>query len=82
MIYNKTSTQINIMEPGGYHSIKMPSYKYRNSNHKDKMVSQLSYLCNRSPHIWKDHIYIDAGPWALIQYKDDILPVLEIPLRR
>ena len=37
----------------------MSSYQYRDSHYKDKTVSQLSYLHNRNPHTWKDHLYIE-----------------------
>ena len=27
------------------------------------MISQPSYLYNGNPHTWKDHLYIETGPW-------------------
>ena len=35
---------LNSLWPGGRFDIKMPSYQYRDSNVKDKKVSQLFYL--------------------------------------
>ena len=43
---------------------KMPSYQYRNLHVKDKAVSLPSYHLHGNPHIWKDGLYIETGPWA------------------
>ena len=53
--------------PGGRLNVKMPSHQYRDSHDKD--------LYNENPLTWKDICYIETEPRALIQYKDDILPV-------
>ena len=42
-------------------SIKMSSYQYKNSHHKDKMVSRPSYLYNGNTYTWRDHLYIETG---------------------
>ena len=41
---------------------KLPSYQYRDSHVKDKMVSQLSYLNMGIPIHGKDCLYIETGP--------------------
>ena len=46
---------------GGHLIMKTLSYQYRNSNYKDKMVSQPSYL-HVNPCTWKDSLYIETGP--------------------
>ena len=38
------------------------SYQYRNSHHKDKMVSRPFYPCNGNFRTGKDHLYIETGP--------------------
>ena len=51
--------------PGSRLDIKMLSYQYRDSHYKDKTVSQPSHLYNGNPYTWKDHLYIEKGPWSL-----------------
>ena len=50
----------------------MLSYQRDNSHHKDKSVSQLSYLYNVNPHTWKDLLYIEMGPCESHTWKDHL----------
>ena len=48
---------------------KIPSYQYRSSHFKDKMVSRQSHLYNGNPDTWKDGLYVETGPW---HYKGEV----------
>ena len=52
-------------------NVKMPSYQYRNSYHKDKMVSRPSHLhAGESLHLArKDSLYIEIGPGSHLNIK-------------
>ena len=45
-------------------SIMTPYFPYKNSHHKDKTVSWLSYLYYGNPHIWKDNLYMEMSPFV------------------
>ena len=34
---------------------------YRDSDYKDMMVSQPSYIGYENPHTWRDGLYIETG---------------------
>ena len=56
---------------GGCLIIKMLSYQYRDSHHKDKIISWPSYLYNGIPHSCEEHLYIETGPsWLSINVVD------------
>ena len=41
-----------------------PSYQYRASHYKDKMVMRPSCLYDKIPDTWKDGLYIEMGAMA------------------
>ena len=47
--------------PGYRLNVKMSSYHYKDTHHKDKTVSRPSYLYNGNPHTWKDCLYTETG---------------------
>ena len=53
---------------GGHLNIKMLSYQSKDSHHKGKMVSQLSYLNNGSLHTRKDGLYVEMEPRLLLPW--------------
>ena len=48
--------------PGGWCSMKMPSYQYRNSHYGDKTILRLSYLHNGISYSRKTAFYIESEP--------------------
>ena len=50
--------------PRDYISIKMVSYKYKDSCCK-KMISSLSYLDDRNSYTWNEGLYIEMAPWPI-----------------
>ena len=64
------------MVPGPRLNIKAVFPGYGNSHVKDKTIVKSSYFLHGIP-VLVGHLYIqvEMAPRALIQYKDDILPV-------
>ena len=42
----------------------MPSYQYRDSHYKNKMVSRPSYFYNGNAYTGKMVFYIETAPWC------------------
>ena len=54
---------IEVYEPaGGRFTIRMLSYRDRNSNYKHKTVLWSPYLYDENPYAWKDGLHIRMGP--------------------
>ena len=58
--------------PGGHLNIKMPSYQYRTSHYRDKMVWWLYYLClsiyNRNPSTGKHSLINILTHWGRVTH--------------
>ena len=50
-------------QSGRHHNVKLSSYRFWNSQNKDKMVSQLSCLYNGNLHTRTDCLCIEKGHW-------------------
>ena len=46
-------------------NMQIPYYRYMNFHHKDKTVSQTSYLHNGNPVHNKNGLYIETGSWNI-----------------
>ena len=65
--------------PRGHLNIKTLGYQLRNSHIKDKMVWLSFYFYNGNPCIWKDSLYIEEGPWSLVNYLYKGYPYSKVP---
>ena len=61
ILLNRSPGSWYCLRLGAISNIKIPSYQWRYSHYKDKMISWPSDLNNGNLHTWKDSFYIEMG---------------------